>query len=389
MLIAFFVNAMEDEYPRYTTTLLAYEAARRGHEVCYITPGDFVLSPDDVMRVHARIAQSLVTGKRPVRAVAKKAAKSASRKVTGKSARTPAKDTPPRVGPVADPADLGAFLKSVQSSAGTKLIDVASIDVLMLRNDPSSDANERPWAETIGIQFGRRAAQQGVLVLNDPSSLSRAINKLYFQGFPREVRAETLITRFSADIKEFAKKHDGKVVLKPLQGSGGQGVFLVNKKAASNLNQMIEAISRDGYIIAQAYVPEAEKGDIRLFMMNGEPLQVDGKYAAMRRVNSEGDMRSNIHAGGTAKPIKITDRQLRVAELIRPKLREDGMFLVGIDIIGDVILEVNVFSPGNLFSCSEMAGVNFAGTILSSVERKLEIRGEFPGHFGNCSLAVM
>ncbi|MDQ3160120.1 MAG: glutathione synthase [Pseudomonadota bacterium] len=389
MLIAFFVNAMEDEYPRFTTTLLAYEAARRGHQVCYITPGDFVLSPDDTMRVHAHFAEPLKSRKAPVRAAATKATKTASNKAAAKPSKRPVKPAPQDIGPVADPADLGAFLKTVQRSASVKMIDVMDIDVLMLRNDPSRDAQERPWAETIGIQFARLAAQKGVLVLNDPSSLSRAINKLYFQGFPREVRAETLITRFPADIKEFAKKHGGKVVLKPLQGSGGQGVFLVNQKAASNLNQMIEAISRDGYIIAQAYVPEADQGDIRFFLMNGEPLQVDGKYAAMRRVNSEGDMRSNIHAGGTAKPIKITERQLRVAELIRPKLKEDGMFLVGIDIIGDVILEVNVFSPGNLFSCCEMSGVNFAGTVLQSIERKLEIRDEFPGHFGNCSLAMM
>ncbi len=394
MLIAFFVNDMADEYPRYTTTVLAYEAARRGHEVCYITPGDFVLSPDDTMRVHARFAGRIETPTRPSRAIAGKATKTAkktAKKASKKTGKSTAKAKPSaRSGaPTAKPAALTAFLKALQGTQKTRLVDVGDIDVLMLRNDPSRDANERPWAEDIGIQFGRLAAQQGVLVLNDPSSLSRAINKLYFQGFPREVRAETLITRFPDDIKEFAKKHGGKVVLKPLQGSGGQGVFLVNNKAAANLNQMIEAISRDGYIIAQAYVPEAEKGDIRLFLMNGSPLEVDGKYAAMRRVGSDEDIRSNIHAGGTAKPIRITERQLRVAELIRPKLIEDGMFLVGIDIIGDTILEVNVFSPGNLYSCSEMAKANFAGKILQSIERKLEIREEFPGHFGNSSLAVM
>lgn len=350
MLIAFFVNAMEDEYPNYTTTLLAYEASRRGHEVCYITPGDFVVSPDDGLRVHARFMPA-----------------------TNGRARSAAK-----------------FFKDMQALADkTRLVDVASIDVLMLRNDPSNDASERPWAEDIGIQFGRRAAEAGVLVLNDPGTLSLAINKLYFQSFPREVRADTLITRFPGDIKEFAKKHKGHVVLKPLQGSGGQGVFLLDKKSGGNLNQMIEAISRDGYIIAQAYVPEADKGDIRLFLMNGVPLQVDGKYAAMRRSAAKGDIRSNIHAGGKARPAKITKRQLRVAELIRPKLIEDGMFLVGIDIIGDTILEVNVFSPGNLNACSEMAGVNFAAAVLASIERKVEIASEFPGHFSNRSLAVM
>lgn len=350
MLIAFFVNALEDEYLRYTTTVLAHECARRGHDVCYITPGDFVFSPDDRMRVHARMVPAAKTRTRT----------------------------------------LEKFFKDVQSVARkTKRIDVTDIDVLMLRNDPSRDATERPWAEDAGIQFGRRAVERGVMVLNDPGSLSKAMNKLYFQSFPSEVRAQTLITRMPADIKEFAKQHGGKVVLKPLQGSGGQGVFLVNARNAANLNQMIEAISRDGYVIAQAYVPEAEKGDIRFFLMNGRPLAVDGKYAAMRRVSSKDDIRSNIHAGGKAVPVKITERELRVAELIRPKLIADGMFLVGIDIIGDTILEVNVFSPGNLQSCSDMAGVNFASEVLGSIERKVEIAAEFPGQFDNRTLAML
>ena len=350
MMIAFFVNSIESEYPRYTTTVLAHEASRRGHEVCYITPGDFVLDTDDSMRVHARVI-------------------------------------PPGKGKSRSRDD---FFKALRSAGKkTRLIDMSDIDVLMLRSDPSNDAGERPWAETAGIQFGRRAVEAGVLVLNDPDSLSLAINKLYFQSFPREVRAETLITRHGADIKAFAKKHGGKVVLKPLQGSGGQGVFVVNSKASGNLNQMTEAIARDGYIIAQAVVPEADKGDIRLFLMNGLPLQVDGKYAAMRRIGAEDDARSNIHAGGTAKAARITERELRLAELIRPKLLADGMFLVGIDIIGDTILEVNVFSPGNLFTCSEMSGINFASHILASIERKLQIRDEFPGQFTNTQLAMM
>ncbi|MEO7244974.1 MAG: glutathione synthetase [Rubrivivax sp.] len=349
MLIAFFVNAMADEYPRYTTTILAHECARRGHSVCYVTPGDFMLSPDDTLRVHARFVPQ--------------------------STKTRA---------------AGKFFKDIQEvGEDTRLIDIEELDVLMLRNDPSNDAQSRPWAEDIGIQFGRNAAARGVLVLNDPSGLSLAINKLYFQAFPREVRAETLITKYPSDVKEFAKKHKNKVVLKPLQGSGGQGVFLVGSTGKSNLNQMIEAITRDGYIIAQAYVPGAERGDIRLFLMNGWPLRVGDKYAAMRRVSSDDDIRSNIHAGGKAAPVKITERELRVAELIRPKLVADGMFLVGIDIIGDKILEVNVFSPGNLQTCSTLAGTNFVEKVIDSIERKLEIATEFPGHFSNQALAVM
>jgi glutathione synthase len=350
MLIAFFVNAMQDEYLNYTTTVLAHEASRRAHEVCYITPGDFVLGADDVMRVHARFVP---------------APKSRSR-------------------------SLRKFFKDAQEAGShSRLVEIGSIDVLMLRSDPAQDAGDRPWAQDVGIQFGRRAARLGVLVVNDPDALSQAMNKLYFQSFPPAVRAETLITRHASDIKEFARKHKDRVVLKPLQGSGGQGVFLLNAKSIKNLNQVIDTLSRDGYIIAQAYVAEAEKGDIRLFLMNGVPLQVNGKYAAMRRVSAKDDVRSNIHAGGRALSARIGPRQLHAAELIRPKLVEDGMFLVGIDIIGDTILEVNVFSPGNLLACSQLAGANFASAILQSLERKVEIAREFPGHFSNRSLAVM
>ncbi len=348
MLIAFFVNDMAKEYPGYTTTILAHEAVRRGHRVCYVTPGDFVLRQDDSLNVHARFAPT------------KKAATAAE------------------------------FFKGLQGAANkTELIDMADVQVLMLRSDPSLDAQSTPWAEDIGILFGRAAAARGVLVLNDPDSLSLAINKLYFQSFPEAVRAETLITKVADDVKEFAKQHGGKIILKPLQGSGGQGVFLVGSENATNLNQMIEAITRDGYIIAQAYVPAAAKGDIRLFLMNGRPLERDGKYAALRRVASDDDIRSNIHAGGKAEAVEITKTELKVAELIRPKLIADGMFLVGIDIVGDKVLEVNVFSPGNLQSCSKLAGVNFAEMILQSIERKVEITSEFPQAFANKALAVM
>jgi glutathione synthase len=348
MLIAFFVNDMAKEHVNFTTTVLAREAVQRGHRVCYITPGDFMLSPDCSLQAHVRF-------------------------VPPKKTRTNAD-----------------FFKGVQAAgAKPELIDLAEMDVLMLRSDPSLDAHETPWAADIGILFGREAAARGVLVLNDPWSLSLAINKLYFQSFPEAVRAETIITKYASDVKAFAKDHGGKVILKPLQGSGGQSVFLVGSENKSNMNQMIEAITRDGYIIAQAYVPAASKGDIRLFMMNGHPLKIGKKYAALRRVSAGDDIRSNIHAGGKAEAVEIGNAELRIAELIRPKLIADGMFLVGIDIVGDKILEVNVFSPGNLDSCSTLAKVNFAEPILASMERKVEIANEFAGAFGNKALAVM
>ena len=346
MLIAFFVNDMEREFAGYTTTVLAFEAAIRGHRVCYVTPSDFALNPDDTLSVHGRFL------------------------------------------PKKKYADRAEFFATLGKTK-VERVDTAEVDVLMLRNDPSLDAQAMPWAAEAGILFGREAAKRGVIVLNDPDSLGRAINKLYFQSFPVDARAETLISRHSADIKAFAKKHGGSIILKPLQGSGGSGVFKLDKQNSSNLNQMIEAIGRDGYIIAQAYVPAAKKGDIRFFLMNGRPLEIDGKYAALRRVASKDDIRSNIHAGGTAEAVEIGETELKVAELIRPKLVADGMFLVGIDIVGDKILEVNVFSPGNLGSCSTLAGVDFAVPIIDAIERKVAIKAQYAHAFDNRQLAVL
>jgi len=347
VLIAFFVNDLEREHPGYTTTVLAHQAALRGHRVCYVTPYDFMLRPDDTLWVHARLLP-----KRKYK----------------------------------DREDFFATLTSPKMKV--EAIDVGEIDVLMLRNDPSIDA-ETPWAMEVGILFGREAVKRGVIVLNDPDSLGRAINKLYFQSFPVEARAATLISKHAADIKAFAKDHQGNIILKPLQGSGGSGVFKVDAKSKSNLNQIIEAIGRDGYVIAQAYVPAAKKGDIRFFLMNGQPLQIGGKYAALRRVASADDIRSNIHAGGKAEAVEIGETELRVAELIRPKLVADGMFLVGIDIVGDKILEVNVFSPGNLNSCSRLAGADFSVPIIDSIERKVAIKQQYAHSFDNRRLAVL
>lgn len=347
MLIAFFINDLDREHAGYATTILARRSALRGHRVCYITPYDFVLRPDDSLSAHARFM------------------------------------------PKRKYKDNQEFFQTLKSSrCKVEPLDIGEVDVLMLRNDPSIDS-ETPWAMEAGILFGREAVKRGVIVLNDPDSLGRAINKLYYESFPPEVRAPTLITKHSDDIKDFAKEHGNNIVLKPLQGSGGAGVFKVDSKSKGNINQIIEAIGRDGYIIAQAYIPAAKRGDIRLFLMNGRPLQVGNKYAALRRVASADDIRSNIHAGGTAEAVEIGATELEVAELIRPRLIADGMFLVGIDIAGDKILEVNVFSPGNLGSASRLAGVDFSEPIIDAIEQKVAIAGRYAHGFNNRQLATL
>ena len=329
MRIAFFVNSIKDEQPHFTTTVLAHAALMRGHEICYVTPGDFVLRPDDRLMIRAVTL--------PARKYKK--AETLHKDLTG-------------------------------DKTAIETIDVAEIDVLFLRNDPSQDADERPWAAHAGAMFGRLASERGTLVVNDPDGLALAQNKLYFQGFPQAARPETLISKSIEEIRAFIEKQPKGVIVKPLQGSGGKNVFKIQSAGDANLNQIFEAVSGEGYLIAQGYMPAAKAGDVRLFCMNGRPLEIGGKFAALRRVPAKGEVRSNIHVQGTAEKVKITDDMLKVAELVRPKLVQDGMFLVGLDIVGDKILEINVYTPGGLWSMGEMYGADFAGAVIEALESK-------------------
>jgi glutathione synthase len=177
--------------------------------------------------------------------------------------------------------------------------------------------------------------------------------------------------------------------LKPLQGSGGQGVFMVQRDDERNLEDIFNAVSRDGYVIAQQYLPAAAEGDTRLFLMNGMPLQYKGKYAAFRRVRTGDDIRSNIHAGGRLRRAVVDDTMLKLADIVRPRLVEDGMFLVGLDIVGDKLMEINVFSPGGLGSAYKFEKVNFTHAVLESIERKVNYMKFYRRNFSNAELATL
>jgi glutathione synthase len=152
---------------------------------------------------------------------------------------------------------------------------------------------------------------------------------------------------------------------------------------------MIRAVSRDGYVIAQEYLPEAAEGDTRLFLMNGVPLQYDGRYAAFRRIRTGEDIRSNIHAGGRLRKATVNEAMLNLAEIVRPRLIEDGMFLVGLDIVGDKLMEINVFSPGGLGSAQKFEKVNFNNAVIHALERKVYYAKFYHRTFNNLDMAVM
>lgn len=347
MNIGIFVNDINKEDPKYTSTSIAREAHNRGHHAIHIDVDDFAYAPDDKVYVWGR------------------SAKKEKKYRSGKS-----------------------FLEDVHAAEPDRF-PVADLDVLLLRNDPSNDAVDRPWAQSVGIIFGQLALRHGVIVLNDPTGLSKVSNKLYFQFFPEMVRPKTLISHKPEELKAFVKKQK-RAVLKPLQGSGGEGVFMVDtSKKTSNLNQIIETLGKGGYIIAQEYLPAASKGDVRLFLMNGEPLRVKKTYAAMRRVSAKEDIRSNLHSGGSVEPVEVTDQMLELANIVRPKLVQDGMFLVGLDIAGDKLMEINVFSPGGLTSISEMYDLDFIGAVVNALEEKVYYMRYYGRRFDNREIATL
>ena len=347
MKIGFVVNDVETELPEYTTTRLAMTATIMDHEVWLIGMGDFGYEPNGSLHATGRGGAS-------------------------KTYRS-----------------LERYLEDVQKPETIASVALDDFDVVMLRSDPADDANAAPWANTAGVAFGQLMASHGVLVVNHPSSLANALSKAYFQQFPEIVRPRTLISRDEERIAKFVKKLGNKAVLKPLQGSGGSGVFMINQKESPNLSQIIEAIARDGYVVVQEYLPEAKEGDVRMFVMNGQPLKVDGEYAAFRRRSSGSDIRSNMSAGGKAEKVQVTTEMLELVEAVRPKLIADGMFLVGIDIVGDKLMEVNVFSPGGLGSCQELYDIDFAPAIIKDLERKAALREHYSSQIPNKSRATL
>ena len=348
MRIGFVVNNVQTEKAQFTTTRLAMAAVNQGHEAWELGVGDFIYSPDGSIRAVARGVKGTAY------------------------------------------ESLEDFLDELQGEEGrTETITVDDLDVLLMRYDPAEDKRDRPWAQNAGILFGELAMSRGVMVLNDPRALANAINKTYFQHFPEVVRPRTCISRNVEEIKEFISQQKNKVVIKPLQGSGGESVFLIREDDTANLNQMIDAVIRDGYCIVQEYLPGASKGDVRLFVMNGRPLMQDGKYAAFRRVSKKGDMRSNMHSGGESEAVEVTDDMLRLVEAVRPKLVRDGIFLAGLDIVDDKLMEINVFTPGGLGSASHFAGLDFTEIVLAALQRKVLYQTYYGKRLDNAELATL
>jgi glutathione synthase len=201
------------------------------------------------------------------------------------------------------------------------------------------------------------------LVDNDPFWVRNYPEKLLVLRFP-DLTPPTMIARSLDEIRGFKARH-GDIILKPLDGNGGAGVFRLDAsdRNLASLHEMFTGLSREP-VIVQKYLPAVSNGDKRVILVDGEPV------GAINRIPAEGETRSNLHVGGRADRIGLTPRDHEICAAIGPLLREKGQVFVGIDIIGDWLTEINVTSPTGIQELERFDGINVAGLIWDAVERR-------------------
>ncbi|MCA3509449.1 MAG: glutathione synthase [Rhodobacter sp.] len=236
-------------------------------------------------------------------------------------------------------------------------VDLASFDVVWLRQDPPFDMG---YITTTHIL---ERIHPGTLVVNDPFWVRNSPEKLLVLNYPH-LTPPTMIARDLATIRAFKARH-GDVILKPLYGNGGAGVFRLdpNDRNLASLHELFTGMSREPLIV-QKFLPDVVKGDKRIILVDGEPV------GAINRVPQAGETRSNMHAGGRPEKTGLTARDREICAAIGPELKAKGQLFVGIDVIGDWLTEINVTSPTGLQELERFDGTNGAARIWEVIEAR-------------------
>ena len=236
-------------------------------------------------------------------------------------------------------------------------VDLAEMDVVWLRQDPPFDMGYITTTHLLDM------VRPGTLVVNDPFWVRNFPEKLLVLKFP-ELTPPTLVARDLGTIRAFKAVH-GDIILKPLYGNGGAGVFRLdpNDRNLASLHELFTGISREP-MIAQKYVPAVVKGDKRIILVDGEPV------GAINRVPAAGETRSNMHVGGRPEKVGLTPRDREICAAIGPTLRDNGQIFVGIDVIGDWLTEINVTSPTGIQELERFDGTNAAARIWEVIEAR-------------------
>lgn len=288
---------------------LAEEAQARGHELFFYTPDQLSYREGRIMASAAPLKVQRVRGDHAT------------------------------LGPVAD-------------------LDLADVDVVWLRQDPPFDMGYITTTHLLDRLKGR------TLVMNDPFWVRNAPEKLLVLDFP-DLMPPTTIARDLDVLKSFKAAH-GDIILKPLYGNGGAGVFRLGPedRNLNSLHELFAAINREP-LIAQKFLPAVARGDKRVILVDGDPV------GAINRVPAKGETRSNMHVGGRPEKSALTDRDREICAAIGPRLREMGQVFVGIDVIGDHLTEINLTSPTGIQELERFDGINVAAKIWEAVEARL------------------
>ncbi len=236
-------------------------------------------------------------------------------------------------------------------------VDLSNFDVVWLRQDPPFDMGYITTTHILDRIHPK------TLVVNDPFWVRNYPEKLLVLDFP-DLTPPTTIARDIATLKAFKKRHED-IILKPLYGNGGAGVFRLdaNDRNLNSLHELFTGINREP-LIAQKFLPDVSKGDKRVILVDGEPV------GAINRVPAKGETRSNMHVGGRPEKVELTERDLEICARIGPLLREKGQVFVGIDVIGGWLTEINVTSPTGIQELELFDGTNVAEKIWEAIEAK-------------------
>lgn len=264
--------------------------------------------------------------------------------------------------------NIPSNLKTFHKKATTRedMLPLAGFDVIFMRAEPPLDPLMLNFLDSV---------KDDVFIMNSVNGMRVANNKLYTAVFEDPNNEIIPVTHVSKNkdylIKTIEESNSEKMILKPLNGFGGSGVILIEKSAMGNINSLLDfylqnAIGGSDYVILQEYIEGADKGDVRVLLLNGEPI------GAMRRVPGEKDHRSNISAGGSIAKHVLSKAEKKLCAKIGPKLVKDGLFFVGIDIISEKLVEVNVMSPGGVTYMNKVYRSRIQEKIIDYLENKVD-----------------
>ncbi len=260
------------------------------------------------------------------------------------------------------PKTLKSFHKSAEFY--DEMLPLAGFDVIILRSNPPLDMLMLNFLDSV---------KDDVFIMNDLDGIRRANNKMYtavFEDNDNEITPRTHVTKNKEYLKKIIKEGPDRMILKPLNGFGGSGVILIEKSAMKSINSLLDFYidNKDGtsnYVILQDYIEGAEMGDVRILLLNGQPI------GAMRRVPGEEDHRSNVSAGGTVQKHQLSKQEKELCRRIGPKLVKDGLYFVGIDVIGGMLVEVNVMSPGGITYMNKVYKTRIQEKVVDFIEDKV------------------